>query len=300
VSRMRQVIRVGGVKPGGSRRRTAGELRAHRKAVCAIHLCPRSVLSAAPALVPALDANLPEGRSSRPPALRRRLVALLAAGLVVATAVVSSAGTWVVLARFTDAAAVASNNFAAGTWVTATTWYLHNNPTPPTGNTAAQFNLPLNATSPTVATLFNYDTGCESRVGRSLIRGTGLVGETGACSYATWRSAALVASRTLNGSATLVVWARKTAALGTNPTLRAFFRVFHPATSTWTDLGTANVTVSANPTAAWARLSLAWSLAGATVAVGQQIEVKVVATSGTRDIEIAYDTTTSPSSLALP
>lgn len=265
------------------------------------HVTARSALAGAASLLPPLDApwpapTPPRGRS----AVRRRLAALVAAGLVVAAASVAFAGTHVVLARLTDAAAVTGNTLATGTWGTATTWYLHNNPTPPIGNTAAQFNLALNATAPTATTLFNYDTGCESRAGRSIRRNTGLVTETGACRYATWRSASLAAPRTLNGTSTLAVWARKTASGGTNPTLRAFLRVFDPGTSTYTELGAANVTVFTNANDAWAEYDLTWSLANVAVAEGRQIELKIVALNGTRDVEIAYDTTAYASSLTLP
>jgi hypothetical protein len=215
-------------------------------------------------------------------------------------AAMAFAGTQVVLARLTDAAPVATNTLSTGTWGTATTWYLHNNPTPSTGNTAAQFNLALNATTPTATTLYNYDTGCESRAGRSIRRNTGAITETGACRYATWRSAALAAARTLNGTATLTVFARKALSGGTAPTLRAFLRVRNPSTSTYVELGLANATITTEPTLAFASYALSWTLASVSVPVGRQVEVKIVATGGTGDVDLAYDTTAYPSSLTLP
>jgi hypothetical protein len=264
------------------------------------HVVARSALAGAAILLPPLDAPWPPEAPRRRSPVRRRLAALLAAGLVVAAVAATVAGSQVVLARLVDAAPVTGNTFATGTWATATTWYLHNNPTPPTGNTAAQLNLALNATTPTAATLFNYDTGCESRIGRSIRRNTGAVGETGACRYATWRSAALPAARTLNGTATLTVFARKASSGGTAPTLRAFLRVFDPGTSAYTDLGPANATITTQPTLAFASYALSWTLVSVLVPVGHQVEVKIVATGGTREPEIAYDTTTYPSSLTLP
>jgi hypothetical protein len=260
----------------------------------------RSALAGAAALLPPLDAAWPSAPPPRRSPVRRRLAALVAAGLVVAAASVALAGSHVVLARFVDAAAVTGNTFATGSWPTGTTWHLHNNPTPPTGNTTAQFNLALDATAPTAITLYNYDTGCESRAGRSIRRYTSTVTETGACRYATWRSTALGAARTLSGTATLTVWARKTSSGGANPTLRTFLRVFDPATSTYRELGTANVTVTTESTAPWAAHTPAWSLASVTVPAGSQVEIKLVALSGTRDLEIAYDTTAYPSALTLP
>ena len=225
---------------------------------------------------------------------------LLASGLlVVGAVVVAFAGTRVVLAGFTDATDVETTTFATGTWASETIWYLHNNPTPPTADTAAQFNLAVDDTAPTAATLRNYDTDCDSRGGRSLVRGTGLVSEAGACRYATWRSAPLVGARTLDGAATLTVWARKTVSGGT-ATLRAFLRVVDPSTSTYVELGTANVTVTRNANQAWAGHTLTWSLAGVTIPAGRRIELKLVATDGTRDLEVAYDTGAQASALTIP
>jgi hypothetical protein len=238
----------------------------------------------------------PARRVTRP---GRRLAALAVGGLLLVGASLAYGGTRVALARFTDATAVVGT-FATGTWSTPTTWFLHNNPTPPTANTTAQFNLSLSPNVPTSATLFNYDTNCDSRAGRSLVRGSGLVTEATVCRFATWLSPPLAQARTLNGRATLEVWARKTAAGGTNPTLRAFLRVFDPATSTHLELGAANVTVAANPTQPWVDLDLSWTLASVTVPAGRRIEVRLVATGGTRNVEIAYDALNSPSSLRLP
>jgi hypothetical protein len=224
---------------------------------------------------------------------------LAAGGLLLIAASISHGGTRLVLARLTDATAV-GGTFATGTWSTPTTWYLHNNPTPPAGNTTAQFNLSLSPTVPTAATLFNYDTNCDSRAGRSLVRGSGLVTEATVCRFATWLSPPLAEARTLDGRATLEVWARKTAAGGTNPTLRAFLRVFDPATSTYLELGAANETVVANPTQPWVDIDLSWTLASVTVPAGRRIEIRLVATGGTRNVEIAYDAQISPSALTLP
>ncbi len=248
---------------------------------------------------------LPDRGPTSPPrrlaSLRRRLAALAAAALVVAAAALAAGGTRVVLATFTDAAGVAGT-FSTGTWTTSTptTWYLHNDPTPPAGNTAAQSILALDEVAPTAGTLYNYDTDCDTRAGRAIDPGTGLVSEAGACRVATWRSAPLAATRTLDGTALLSMWARKSRSGGANPTLRAFLRVFDPATSTYTELGSANGTVVPNARQAWAAVNLTWTLNGVTIPVDARVEVKVVTTGGTRDPEIAYDTTGQPSSLTLP
>ena len=268
-------------------------------AVLVPHVAARSVLAGGPAFLPAPESLGPPPAPPRRSRVRRRLAVLLVAILVVGAAAVAFAGTRVVLARFTNAA-VTGSTFATGSWATGTTWYLHNNPTPPTANTAAQFNLALDATAPTAGTLYNYDTNCDGRAGRSVNRNTGLVTETGSCRYATWRSGAFGAARTLDGTATLTVWARKSSTGGTNPTLRAFLRVFDPVTSTYVELGSASVSVANSSSTAWAAYSPTWSLASVAVPAGRRIEVKIVATGGNRNVEIAYDANNLASALTLP
>jgi len=300
--------RIAGARRGSSpsarnpRHRARPAVGAPTTAVAAVpvpRLDARSVLAGGPAFLPAPESLGPPPAPPRRSRVRRRLAVLLVAGLVVGAAAVAFAGTRVVLARFTDAA-VTGSTFATGSWATGTTWYLHNNPTPPIANTAAQLNLALDATAPTADTLYNYDTNCDGRAGRSINRNTGLVTETGSCRYAIWRSAAFATARTLNGTATLTVWARKSSTGGTNPTLRAFLRVFDPATSTYVELGSASVSVTNSSSTAWAAYAPSWSLASVAVPAGRRIEVKVVATGGTRNVEIAYDANNLASALALP
>lgn len=230
--------------------------------------------------------------------IRRRLAALAAAVLVVAVAALAAGGTRVVLATFTDQAAVAGT-FSTGTWGAPTTWYLHNDPTPPTGNTPARALLAMDANAPAASTLYNYDTDCDKRAGRAVDPGSGSVDEAAACSVATWQSAPLAQARTMSGTATLAIWARKSRSGGANPTLRAYLRVLDP-TGAYTELGSANGTVVPNARQAWARLTLTWTLTGVSVPAGSIVEVKVVTLGGTRDPEIAYDTTAYPSALTLP
>ena len=228
---------------------------------------------------------------------RRAVAPSAVAAALLVSAVGGFAGSRVSLARLTASATVAGNTLTAGTWVTPSTWYLHNNPTPPSGNTTAQFNLPLTVTVPTAVTLRNYDTDCDGNSGRSIRRGLGAVSEVGACAYATWRSAPQLTGRVLTGTATLRIWGRKATSGGTNPTLRAYLRVFDPGTATYVELGGADASITTN---AWASSSFTWSPASVALPAGRQIEVKIVATGSNRDPEIAYDTTANPASLQLP
>jgi hypothetical protein len=68
------------------------------------HVAARSALAGAAVLLPAIDAAWPPEAPRRRSPVRRRLAALLAAGLGVAAVAATVAGTQVVLARLVDAA----------------------------------------------------------------------------------------------------------------------------------------------------------------------------------------------------
>lgn len=198
------------------------------------------------------------------------------------------------LALASSSATLGANALTAGAWIL----YLHNNPTPPTGTTTAQFNLSMTSLSSTQATLQNYDSDCDAVAGRELLRGTALATEATLCKYANWRTGTYLAARALKGTLTLRIWCRKTGTGGTNPTLTAYLRDFNPGTSGYTELGSASGAVVTNSGTAFAQLTLTWSLS-TTVPAGHQLELKLVAGGGTLDVNLAYDTTTQLSRLVL-
>jgi len=180
--------------------------------------------------------------------------------------------------------------FTAGSWVL----YLHNRPTPPVGNTTAQFALALDATVPTAGSLNNYDTDCDLLAGRLIQSGGGLSSEATLCDYANWQTAAYAADRALNGTITLRIYAAKTG-LATNTTLIAFLRDFNPSTSGYADLGSQSVLVN---TLTQTMFTLAWSL-NTTIPAGHKLELKIVATGTLTNAILAYDTSGQQSRLVL-
>ncbi|HEX8939572.1 MAG TPA: hypothetical protein VF763_05365 [Candidatus Limnocylindrales bacterium] len=217
---------------------------------------------------------------------RPRLAPVLVAALL--TALVWPMGAVASLAIETSQATLASNSFTGGAWAL----YLHNIPA---GPTTAQFNLPMDTTAPTATTLSNYDTNCDSSTGRLIRVGTGLPTESTTCYYANWRTTAYATARALAGTVTLRIWAIRTGTNGTAPTLQGYLRDYNPGTNAYVELGTANVTVSATSQTQYV---LTWTLA-ATIPAGHQLELKLVAPSGNRDVIVAYDTTTYTSRLVL-
>jgi len=170
--------------------------------------------------------------------------------------------------------------------------YLHNRPTPPVGNTTAQFALAMDTTVPTAALLNNYDTDCDAVAGRLITRNTGLSSEATVCRYANWQTAAYGTARALNGTMTLRIYAAKSGAA--NPTLIAFLRDFNPSTSGYTDLGSSSIAIT---NLVQTQFTLTWSL-NTSIPATHKLELKIVAT-GTTNVLLAYDTSAQQSRLVL-
>ena len=242
------------------------------------------------------DDEWPDG-GLRAPSMRTHLgIAVL--GIAVALAGLLG-GAATSLALFTGSATTTAS-FTAGTWATATTYDLHNNPTPPVGNTTAQFNLALDGTAPTAATLFNYDTNCDSNTGRQITRrASASPTEATTCFYGNWRTAPLTSARTLSGTASVVVYARKASPNGTDPTLVAYLRDFNQVGGTYVELANAGAVITTSSASPFAMSAISIPVS-ATVAIGHQVELKFVASGSNRNVDLAYDTTTYVSTLTLP
>jgi hypothetical protein len=82
-------------------------------------------------------------------------------------------------------------------------FYLHNNPTPPTGDTSSHTVLPFDGTAPTASVLYNYDTDRDTAGGLVLAKsGLGL-SEIDSTKYQIW---SLPGWRDLDGNAVLTLW----------------------------------------------------------------------------------------------
>ena len=92
-------------------------------------------------------------------------------------------------ALLTDTQAVSSNTFTTANCF-GRSWHLHNNPSPPTGDTSSQAVLSIDWTSPTATTLYNYDTDRDGDVGLYMAKGGGGPTESDASKMQVWRTAA--------------------------------------------------------------------------------------------------------------
>jgi hypothetical protein len=240
----------------------------------------------------------------RPGAQARAAVALVVAG-VLATAFVAGRGIGASAALFVSSAQNTDSVLTAGTWVVPSiTWTLHNNPTPPVGNTTAQANLTMDENPAAAATLYNYDTNADSSPGRRLQRvGTG-PGETVLARYAAWRSPVLTTARVIKGTVAVQLWsAVANFQLNAAGSIVAYLRDYNPATGTYVEISSATRT-SANwqggqPT--WIPAGISIPVVNYSVPLGHRVELKVEATSSaSANMWIAYDTMSYPSSVTLP
>jgi hypothetical protein len=221
--------------------------------------------------------------------LRPALIVVLALA-----AITAQFGT--TLALFNRAVADGANTVTAGSWA----YYLHNNPTPPTANTTAQYNLTMTAAVPTVTTLYNYDTNNANRAGRGITRNNPpSAALLTAYRYVNWRTPVLAAALTLTGNVTVDVWsATNTGTANRNGSLIAYLRDYNPTAGTYTEIANATYTGAYAVGRTYYERPITVTVAAAyTLPAGHQLEVKLESPTATsqNNMLVAYDTTTYPS-----
>jgi hypothetical protein len=177
--------------------------------------------------------------------------------------------------------------------------YLHNNPTPPIGDTTSHAILTMGPSAPSATTLHNYDTDHDSDPGIVIKRGNSGLNETDPAQYQTWRSSAFSSDVTLLDSVTVTLW---TAMKDFDPTKQGSILVYlrDANGSTYTTMGVATVTRDGAATT-WQQLSVSFSKAGYKIAAGHQLELKITVSStlSEDDVWFAYDTTAYPARIEM-
>lgn len=213
------------------------------------------------------------------------------------------AGPRTALAVFGDGEAVSATLATAASF-SATTYYLHNNPTPPVGDTNAQANLAMNATTPSAASLFNYDLDHDAAPGRLVLRGGSGPGESTLTRYQDWRGpTAGLFGQSINGTVTVEFWS---GVANFTPGVAGEVTVFLRIHDTVLGLGTeiASQTVSAadwqGGSTAWVKRTVTFNV-NVTLLVGHQLELKLIVPAGSgADMWLAYDTTLYRARVRLP
>jgi hypothetical protein len=86
------------------------------------------------------------------------------------------------------------------------TFYLHNYPTPPVGDTDMQFNLPLDEALPVATTLYNYSQDRDNDPGRFIQRGGDPTAETHPHKYQNWQTAPFASDFVVSGDIEFEMW----------------------------------------------------------------------------------------------
>jgi signal peptidase len=201
---------------------------------------------------------------------------------------------------------IADTPVAANTFATAScfgqTWQLHNDPTPPNGDTTSHAVLPLNQISPSGATLYNYDTDRDSSPGLVIVKGGTGVGETDPTKTQVWRSAPLSEDQCLQGTVTVTLWAAlKNYRHNKAGEIIVYLRDFNG--SSHTEIGSGSVYNSRwqGPNETFVQTAVGISGINHVVPAGNVIELMiVVGDQSFDDMWFAYDTTAYPMTVVSP
>jgi hypothetical protein len=223
----------------------------------------------------------------------RRLRPILPAVVAVAAIAMQVGST---TALFNRTVAVGANGLSAGTWG----YYLHNNPTAPTGNTTAQYNLTMTTIKPTATTLYNYDTDSANRPGRGITRNNPpSAALTTAYRYVNWRTPALGSALTLTGTVTVDLWsATNTGTANRTGSLIAYLRDYNPTAGTYAEIANGTYTGAYAVGRTYYERPITVTVSPAySIAAGHILEVKIESPRATsqNNMLVAYDTTADSS-----
>ncbi len=187
--------------------------------------------------------------------------------------------------------------------------YWHNDPTPPTADTASHAVLTADRTRPTATTLFNYDTDRDSCSGLKISTGGAGAGESDLSLHQVWRTAPLDSKQVISGDVTIDFWSAVRLggcgfSLGTSGEVTVFLRD-RDTEGSYTEIGSSTATEAdwQGGTSDFVEKTATISDIDYTLTADHQLEVKVIAPSvGAPAVGVwfAYDTTTYISVVNLP
>ncbi len=181
-------------------------------------------------------------------------------------------------------------------------YYLHNNPSPPTGDTASQDPLPLNKTLPTATTLYNYDTDRDGDAGLLILKNGSGPTEADTRRYQAWRSAAFSAARTIDGTVNVILGsAIKDFDLGRPGTITVYLRHYDGVGYTEIANGSLAETDWQGGSTTWVVKRFSITGVNYTIPAGDMLEVKLIVDSSFGNgMWFSYDTTAYSSRVELP
>ena len=175
--------------------------------------------------------------------------------------------------------------------------FLHNNPTPPTGNTSSTSSLPMDGEVPSAGTLHNYDQDRDGDDGLTLATTTLGFTETDTTKFQTWRSGVLAGDLTIAGTVLIDIYAAiKGTPQGEVGAVTVFLRDKDGASYTEIASGTVFSRDWQSGSSTFVRRMAQIKSVSYTVLAGHELEVRLVAEGISNDsMWVAYDTQNEPS-----
>lgn len=175
---------------------------------------------------------------------------------------------------------------------TFTSLYLHNDPSPPFGNTTSHPVLPMDLAAPTSLPVHNYDTDRDTALGLTIKKGGAGPGETDTTKCQVWRTPALATGLKIQGDVVVELWsAMKNLATGSKGAVTVYLRDFDG--SSYTEIGQSSRIDSdwQGGSSAWVLKTFVLNVGSYTVPAGHFLELKVIVESSSDDdIWFVYDT----------
>lgn len=121
------------------------------------------------------------------------------------------------------------------------TYYLHNSPTPPAGDTDAHANLTMDEDSPTAENLYNYDQNYDSSPGRRVEQSSGGPDDLELKEYQNWLTGLYSEDTYFQGTAVVNLYIAPDGFNFDNAgSFRVYLRDYDPVSETYTEIASAD------------------------------------------------------------
>jgi hypothetical protein len=175
--------------------------------------------------------------------------------------------------------------------------YLHNNPSPPTGDTLVQLFLICDPTVPIATTLYNYDAGTDTGPGRTILRGGSGPIETLPTHHISWNTPALPSTLSISGSVRVDLWAAAKN-FATGSTIHGTVYLFDVNGLSSTLIGQAGLAFAGASTRSQITVFIGVNY---SLAAGHTLKMSVISPgTSADDLWLAYDTAAYRSRIVLP
>ena len=157
------------------------------------------------------------------------------------------------------------------------TYYLHNNPTPPTADTDAQVNLPMDEFPPTATQLYNYDQNYDVNIGRRIEESTGGPDGLELKEYQNWQAAPYDCDTHIQGTVIVnLLVAPDGFNYDNDGAFIVYLRDYNPVSETYTEIASIDYEIGEGEwVATWQSTAPEGKYEIITIAISTQLEVTV-------------------------